>query len=179
MKHVRTLIRFTSGYFWPCAAFATVLYCVVPMTLGLATREFFTSLSWTALAVIITVQVVEVLSDLAISRAWSGFSYKTHTLLQRNLMAGILRGFGRHGLPVPPGDALARFREDPAVHHWKVVPILSRPGRHENSPAQEPSSLVAASTRLRSSSARHASDRLDSLRAPPQSHVHVHDFCST
>src|SRR3954454_6165881 len=113
MRHVRTLIRFTSGYFWPCVAFATVLYCVVPMTLGLATREFFTSLSWTALAVIVTVQVVEVLTDLVVSRAWSGFSYKTHTLLQRNLLAGILRGFGRHGLPVPPGDALARFREDP------------------------------------------------------------------
>src|SRR3954447_24091024 len=113
MKHVRTLIRFTAGYFWTCVAFATVLYCVVPMTLGLATREFFTSLSWTALAVIVIVQVVEVLTDLVVSRAWSGFSYKTHTLLQCNLLAGILRGFGRHGLPVPPGDALARFREDP------------------------------------------------------------------
>jgi ABC-type multidrug transport system fused ATPase/permease subunit len=113
MRHVRTLIRFTSGYFWPCVAFATVLYCVVPLALGLATRAFFTSLSWTALAVIITVQVIEVLADLAVSRAWSGFSYKTHTLLQRTLLAGILRGFGRHGLPVPPGDALARFREDP------------------------------------------------------------------
>src|SRR3954447_16592764 len=113
MRYVRTLIRFTSGYFWPCVAFATVLYCVVPMTLGLATRAFFTSLSWTALGVMVAVQVVEVLADLAVSRSWSGFSYKTHTLLQRNLFAGILRGFGRHGLPVPPGDALARFREDP------------------------------------------------------------------
>src|SRR3954447_15255816 len=113
MKHVRTLIRFTAGYFWTCVAFATVLYCVVPMTLGLATREFFTSLSWTALAVIIAVQVLEVVAEFAVSRMWSGFTYKTHTLLQRNLLAGILRGFGRHGLPVPPGDALARFREDP------------------------------------------------------------------
>jgi ATP-binding cassette, subfamily B, bacterial len=114
MRYVRTLIRFTSGYFWPCVAFATVLYCVVPLALGFTTRAFFfTSLSGTALALIVAVQIIEVLADLAVSRAWSGFSYKTHTLLQRNLLAGILRGYGRHGLPVPPGDALARFREDP------------------------------------------------------------------
>ena len=38
MRYVRTLIRFTSGYFWPCVAFATVLYCAVPLALGFATR---------------------------------------------------------------------------------------------------------------------------------------------
>jgi ABC-type multidrug transport system fused ATPase/permease subunit len=113
MRHVRTLIRFTAGYFWPCVASGVVLFCVVPLALGFATRSFFDTLTWTALALVIGVQLVEVLADLAVSRAWSGFSYKTHTLLQRNLLAGILRGYGRHGLPLPPGDALARFREDP------------------------------------------------------------------
>jgi ABC-type multidrug transport system fused ATPase/permease subunit len=112
---VRTLIRFTARYFWPCVAYAAVLYCAVPLALGLATRAFFDSLSWTALALIVVVQLIEVVAELAVSRAWSGFSYKTQTLLQRNLLAGILRGFGRHGLPLPPGDALARFREDPTT----------------------------------------------------------------
>jgi ATP-binding cassette subfamily B protein len=92
-----------------------VLYCVVPLVLGLATRSFFDTLSWSALALVVAMQLVDVLAELAISRAWSGFTYKTHALLQRNLLAGILRGFRRHGLPVPPGDALARFREDPTV----------------------------------------------------------------
>jgi ATP-binding cassette, subfamily B, bacterial len=113
MKHVRMLIRFTAGYFWPCVVFASVLYCAVPLALGFATRAFFDTLSWTALVLIVAVQLIEVLAEVAVSRAWSGFSYKTHALLQRNLFAGILRGFGRHGLPLPPGDALARFREDP------------------------------------------------------------------
>jgi ABC-type multidrug transport system fused ATPase/permease subunit len=113
MRHVRTLIRFTAGYFWPCVVFGVVLFCLAPLALGFATRAFFDTLSWTALSLMIGVQLVEVLAELAVSRAWSGFSYKTHALLQRNLLAGILRGYGRHGLPLPPGDALARFREDP------------------------------------------------------------------
>ena len=120
MKYVSKLIRFTASYFWPCVVFGTVLFCVIPLTLGLATRAFFDSFSphagfnaWTAVALIIALQLSEVLADLAVSRAWSGFSYKTHTLLQRNMFAGILRGYGKHGLPVPPGDAISRFREDP------------------------------------------------------------------
>ena len=156
MKYVRTLIGFTAGYFWPCVASGTLLFCVVPMTLGLATRAFFDSFAgssginvWTAVAFIVALQLTEVLADLAVARQWSGFSYKTHTLLQRNMFAGILRGFGRHGLPVPTGDALARFREDPpaitggsmdgvcdligrgifavvaAVVMWRIDPVLT------------------------------------------------------
>ena len=120
MRHVRTLIRFTAGYFWPCVVFATVLFCVIPLALGLATQAFFDAFTgdagigvWTAVALIVALQMSEVVTELALSRAWSGFQYKTHTLLQRNMFAGILRGFGRHGLPVPPGDALSRFRVDP------------------------------------------------------------------
>ena len=120
MRYVRALIRFTASYFWPSVAFATILFCVMPMTLGLATRAFFDSFSqdvgistWTAVAVIVVLQLMEVLADLALSRTWSGFSYKAHSLLQRNMFAGILRGYGRHGLPVQPGDAISRFRADP------------------------------------------------------------------
>jgi ABC-type multidrug transport system fused ATPase/permease subunit len=48
-----------------------------------------------------------------VGRTWSGFCQETHTLLQRNVMAGILRGFSRSGLPVPTGDAISRFRDEP------------------------------------------------------------------
>jgi ATP-binding cassette, subfamily B, bacterial len=120
VKHVRTLIRFTAGYFWPCTALAIVLFCVLPLALGLATQAFFDALTggggigvWTAVAVVVALQLSEVVTELGLSRAWSGFSYQTHTLLQRNMFAGILRGFGAHGLPVPPGDAISRFRSDP------------------------------------------------------------------
>jgi ATP-binding cassette, subfamily B, bacterial len=120
MRHVRSLIRFTAGYFWPCTAFAIVLFCVLPLALGFAAQAFFDALTgdggigvWTVVAVLVALQLSEVVTELALSRAWSGFSYMTHALLQRNMFAGILRGFGAHGLPVPPGDAISRFQSDP------------------------------------------------------------------
>jgi ATP-binding cassette, subfamily B, bacterial len=120
MRHVATLIRFTWRYFAACTLFGTLLYCVAPLALGFVTREFFDRATgeaggavWVAVALVGAVQASEVLTELAIGRTWSGFCYETHTLLQRNALAGILRGFGRSGLPVPPGDAISRFRDEP------------------------------------------------------------------
>lgn len=137
MKHVATLIRFTWRYFSGCTASGTVLYCVVPLALGLATREFFdrvtgdgTSAVWIAVAFVATVQAGEVLTELVVGRTWSGFCQETHTLLQRNAMAGILRGFGRFGLPVPTGDAISRFRnEPPAITMGSMDGIADLVGR--------------------------------------------------
>ena len=120
MRHIRKLIRFTASYYWSCVAFGTLLYCVLPATLGLAAQRFFDAFAgkpglnvWTAIAFFAGLQLSEVAAEVAISRTWSGFSYKTHVLLQRNMFAGILRGYGRHGLPVSPGDAISRFRDEP------------------------------------------------------------------
>ena len=120
MKHVAMLIRFTWRYFTGCTFFGVVLYCVAPLALGLATRAFFDRVTgesggavWVAVALLAAVHAGEVLTELAVGRTWSGFCYETHTLLQRNTLAGILRGFGRFGLPVPPGDAISRFRDEP------------------------------------------------------------------
>ena len=121
MKHVLTLIRFTWRYYSGCTLAGAVLYCVAPLLLGLATREFFDRVSgqgasgpvWVAIAFVAAISVGEVVTEFAIGRTWSGFCYETHTLLQRNALAGILRGFGRFGLPVPAGDAISRFRDEP------------------------------------------------------------------
>jgi len=120
MKHVATLIRFTWRYFTGCTFFGVLLYCVAPLAVGLATRAFFDRVAgetagavWVAVALVAAVQAGEVLTELAVGRTWSGFCYETHTLLQRNALAGILRGFGRSGLRVPPGDAISRFRDEP------------------------------------------------------------------
>lgn len=115
-------MRFTGVYFWPCTLAGAVLFCLMPLTIGLATRTFFEMLTgdragdvWPLVFVIIGLQLCEVLSELAIGRTWSGFTWMVHVLVQRNLFAGILRGFGRNGLPVPPGDAISRFQADPVV----------------------------------------------------------------
>lgn len=124
MNYIWTLIRFSAGYFWPCVASTTIVYCLVPLSLGLASRELFDSFTgaggigtWTAVALIIGIQLCEVVAGYTTVRGWSGFSHKVHALLQRNMFAGILRGFGRHGLAVPTGDALSRFPGGSTGHH--------------------------------------------------------------
>jgi ATP-binding cassette subfamily B protein len=115
-------MRFTGVYFWPCTAAGAVLFCVLPLTIGLGSRAFFDTLTgerpgdiWPVVFLVIGMQLGEIVTEMGIGRTWSGFTWMVHVLMQRNLFAGILRGFGRHGLPVPPGDAISRFQADPVV----------------------------------------------------------------
>jgi ATP-binding cassette subfamily B protein len=87
----------------------------------LVTRAVFNGISgsahgldiWTAIGVLAVVQVAEVLGELALSFPWSGLQQRTYSLFQHNLFAGMLRGYGQHGLTEPPAAALARFRDEP------------------------------------------------------------------
>jgi ATP-binding cassette subfamily B protein len=115
------LIRFSPIWFALCVLYAVFIYLCVPIPLGLATRAFFDALSgqpaglnaWSAIALLVAVQIAEVLADPALGNPWSGLQQKSHVLLRRNLFAGILRGYGRHGLPESAGETISRFRDDP------------------------------------------------------------------
>jgi ATP-binding cassette subfamily B protein len=120
MRDVLALVRRTWRYFGGCVASGMALFCAAPLLLGLATRAFFDRLGGrsagsvgAAVGMVAGVLVVEVLAELAVGRTWSGFCYETHTLLQRNVVAGVLRGFGHAGLPVAAGDAVTRLRDEP------------------------------------------------------------------
>lgn len=119
MRRVATLIWFTRRYFAGVTAFGALLFCAAPLALGFAARAFFDGVVaqnqavWIAIAWLAALQLGEIVTELGINATWSGFSYETHTLLQRNTVAGVLRGFGRHGLPVAPGDAVSRLRDEP------------------------------------------------------------------
>ncbi|MBA2637378.1 MAG: ABC transporter ATP-binding protein [Solirubrobacterales bacterium] len=124
MSPVRVLLRlvyFSPGYFAANTFFATLVYFILPIPLGLATRAFFDTLSgdsaglnaWSAIAVLVAVQVVEVFAGPALGNPWSPLQQKSQVLLQRNLFAGVVRGYGRHGLPESVGETLSRFRDDP------------------------------------------------------------------
>ncbi len=115
------LVRFSPGYFAANTFFATLVYFLLPIPLGLATRAFFDALSgestglkaWSAIGLLVAVQLVEVLAGPALGNPWSPLQQKGQVLLQWNLFAGILRGYGRHGLSEPVGEAISRFRDDP------------------------------------------------------------------
>jgi ATP-binding cassette subfamily B protein len=116
------LVRVTARYFAANTFFATLVYFLLPIPLGLATRAFFDALSgasaaglnaWSAIALLVAVQLVEVTAGPALGNPWRPLQEQAQVLLQRNLFAGVLRGYGRHGLPESVGETLSRFRDDP------------------------------------------------------------------
>ncbi len=115
------LIRFSPGPFAGCVLFATVAYCLLPIPLGLVTRAFFDALSGesaglnvgSAIALLVALQIGDLVTEVNLSYAWSSLQYKSQVLIQRNMFAGILRGFGRHGLRESASETISRFRDDP------------------------------------------------------------------
>ena len=115
------LMRFTPRSFAGCVLFATVAYCLLPIPLGLVTRAFFDALYgksaalnvWSAIALLVAVQVGELVADVWGSYEWTSLQYKCQVLMQRNMFAGILRGYGRHGLRESAAETISRFRDDP------------------------------------------------------------------
>jgi ATP-binding cassette, subfamily B, bacterial len=118
---VLAMIRYSPRYFTTCVIFATLLYFVLPIPIGLATRAFFDALAgepvglnvWSAIALLVAAQLGEVLADPALGNPWNSMQQKSHVLLRRNLFAGVLRGYGQHGLVESSAETISRFRDDP------------------------------------------------------------------
>jgi len=109
------LVRFSPRYSITCVVYATLLLCVLPLPIGLGSQAYFDSLSLGAVGVLIALQLVETLVEPLLGNPWNSLQQKSHVLLQRNLFAEVLRGYGRHGLMVSVGEAISRFRDDPRV----------------------------------------------------------------
>src|SRR6266567_3639673 len=117
------LVRFSPRYFVTCVIFASLDYFWLPIPLGLAARAFFDALSgqsaglnaWSAIAVLVVVQLAEAVTGPALGNPWNSLQQKSQVLLRRNLFAGVLRGYGRHGLPESVGETISRFRDDPEI----------------------------------------------------------------
>jgi ATP-binding cassette subfamily B protein len=118
------LVAFSPRYFAACVLFAIVIFFVLPIPVGLATRVFFDALSgnataglnaWSAIALLIAAQIGGAIIGPLLGNPWNSLQQKSHVLLQRNLFAGILRGYGRHGLQQSRGETISRFRDDPLI----------------------------------------------------------------
>jgi ABC-type multidrug transport system fused ATPase/permease subunit len=116
------LVRFSPRYFATTVFFAMLLFFILPIPIGLATRAFFDSLAggqsaglnaWSAIAIIVALEVCAVIASPALGNPWNAMQQKSHVLLQRNLFAGLLRGYGTYGLPASVGETISRFRDDP------------------------------------------------------------------
>ncbi len=84
------LVRFSPGYFALCAGFAVLVYFVLPIPLGLATRAFFDALAdqpagpnaWSAIALLVGVQLAEMLAGPTLRAPWSPMQQKSQVLLR-------------------------------------------------------------------------------------------------
>jgi ATP-binding cassette subfamily B protein len=117
------LVQFSPLYVGLCQVYAILLFACLPIPLGLATRAFFDSLAgqpaglnaWSAIALLVAVQICEALADPVLRNPWSAMQQKSHVLMRRNLFAGILKGYGRHGLTASTGETINRFGHDPEI----------------------------------------------------------------
>ena len=117
------LISFSRAYFAICVFWATLVFVFVPIVVGFATAAFFDALAgqpaglnaWTAIALLVAVQIADAVSSPVLGNPWSSLQQKSHVLMRRNLFAGVLRGYGRYGLPESVGETISRFRDDPEI----------------------------------------------------------------
>src|SRR5207249_980484 len=73
------LVRFSPRYFATCVFFAVVVLFCLPIPLGLATRALFDALTgesaglnaWTAIALLVALQVGEVFASPALGNPWN------------------------------------------------------------------------------------------------------------
>ncbi len=119
-KVLLRLVRFSPGYFAATVLFDAIVFIVVPIPVGLATRAFFDALAgnagltvWSAVAVIVAMQLLGLFAGPLTGNPWNSVQQKSQVLLARNLFAGVLRSYGRHGLPASVGEAISLFRDDP------------------------------------------------------------------
>ena len=113
------LVRYSPVWFGLTAAYAMFIHGFVPIPVGLAVREIFDALAdggrsqWLAIVVFVGVQVLEMFSSPLLGNPWNAVQQKSQVLMHRNMFAGILRGYGRYGVPVAVGEAISLFRDDP------------------------------------------------------------------
>lgn len=94
---------------------------------GLVTREFFNLISgeaaarfdfWGLVALLVAGLLARCWGIFALIRANVPFTYRTHTLLHKNMLGRILAMPGAAALPETPGAAIARFRDDVNELPW-------------------------------------------------------------
>ena len=114
------IIRYAPGVFGLHSAFA-LLYFAFQVFPGLIEKRIFDALSgaapalislWWLVALFVSVELARLLSSMGLE--WFGWTYRfvAGALLRRNLFASLLRRTSDQALPVSPGEAINRFRDD-------------------------------------------------------------------
>jgi ATP-binding cassette, subfamily B, bacterial len=123
---VLAMIRYQKGrYLYNTVGFTVMATSwLIP---GLVTREFFHLITgdaparfdfWGLVALLVAALLARCWGIFALIRANVPFTYRTHTLLHKNMLGRILAMPGAAALPETPGAAIARFRDDVNELPW-------------------------------------------------------------
>ncbi len=108
---------------WPYAVFCLfhILFFVLQVIPGLIEKSIFDTITGAAPATLSIWGLIALYASVELWRQattfgeiWGDvtFRYTTGALLRRNLFASILRRPGAQAMPISPGDAISRFRDD-------------------------------------------------------------------
>jgi ATP-binding cassette subfamily B protein len=108
---------------WPFLLYAVLwwFYLASHVTNGLVDRAFFDDLTgvaptkigvWGLLAVLACVHVARMIAYYTKTYGEETFRYVAQALLRKSILTNVLRRPGAQALPVPPGDAINRLRDD-------------------------------------------------------------------
>src|SRR2546425_8985349 len=116
------MITFSPWLFGVHSAFV-ILFFFLQVLPGLIQKSVFDSITgaqpaeitlWLLIALYIGVELARLITSVGVD--WFGWTFRfaVGMLLRRNLFDSLLRRRGATGLPVSPGEAVNRFRDDVA-----------------------------------------------------------------
>ena len=135
-RFVLALARFNPALYLASGLTASILFYFIPLLPGLIMREFFDDLSgeatasfgaWTALALFAGVGAARFAGLVAAGWAETTLHLYIGALLRKNMLRRILERPGARAVPISPGEAVSRFRDDvEAVNSflsWTLDPV--------------------------------------------------------
>jgi len=135
-RYVIAMVRFQPWLFAASALTASTLFYLVPLLPGLIVREFFNTLTgefgasmgiWTLLALLVGVGAGQMSGLILGAISETTLNQYTEALLRKNMLRRVLERPGARAVPVSPGEAVSRFRDDAQVASnflsWTLDPI--------------------------------------------------------
>jgi ATP-binding cassette subfamily B protein len=135
-RYVLAMVRFQPWLFAASALMASTLYYVVPLLPGLIVREFFNAVTdepganlgvWVLLALLAGVGAGRMGALILGAASETTLNQYTEALLRKNMLQRVLERPGARAVPVSPGEAVSRFRDDAQVASnflsWTLDPI--------------------------------------------------------
>ncbi|MDQ3541324.1 MAG: ABC transporter ATP-binding protein/permease [Chloroflexota bacterium] len=135
-RFVVAMVRFQPWLFAASAVTASTLFYLVPLLPGLIVREFFNALTdestarfgiWTLLALLVGVGAGRMSGLILATLCEVTFNQYVEALLRKNMLRRVLERPGARAVPISPGEAVSRFRDDATVASnylsWTLDPL--------------------------------------------------------